>query len=61
MDAAFGQSKAYQAVIVPEAATGHLEHDASIYDPGSFPGNEPHGDHHGEEHGGHGPDHGHGH
>lgn len=32
-DDAFGQlKKSYWAVIVPEPATGHLEHDASIFD-----------------------------
>jgi hypothetical protein len=45
---AFGQPRVrYQAVIVPEAATGHLEHDATIFDPAQFPGNEPEHDHHG--------------
>jgi hypothetical protein len=54
IDEAFGRPKArYQVVIVPEPATGHLEHDGAIYEPDAFPGNEPQEDHHGG--------HGHGH
>lgn len=34
LDEAFGHlKKSYSAVIVPEAATGHFEHDASIFEP----------------------------
>jgi hypothetical protein len=62
IDAAFGNPKArYVAMIVPEAATGHLEHDATIFDPDAHPGNPPdpdspangHHDHH-HGNGGHG-------
>ena len=42
IDAAFGNSKTrYSVMIVPEAATGHLEHDAAIFDPDALPGNPP--------------------
>jgi hypothetical protein len=42
IDAAFGNPRArYVAMIVPEAATGHLEHDATIFDPDALPGNQP--------------------
>ena len=55
---AFGRPRVrYQAVIVPEPATGHLEHDATIFKPEEYPGNEPKHEHHGAE----GHDHGHGH
>ena len=42
IDEAFGSPKRrYQALIVPEPASGHLEHDGTIFDPPSFPGNQP--------------------
>jgi hypothetical protein len=42
IDDAFGNPGVrYQAFIVPEPATGHLEHDASIFDPARFPENAP--------------------
>jgi hypothetical protein len=38
IDEAFGHPKVrYQALIVPEAATGHLEHVGAIFDPAQFP------------------------
>ncbi|HKA06821.1 MAG TPA: hypothetical protein VKD71_06150 [Gemmataceae bacterium] len=40
---AFGRpKKSYAAVIVPEAATGHAEHDASIFEPPPAPGDHHH-------------------
>lgn len=50
LDEAFGSSKkSYSAVIVPEAATGHAEHDASIFEPAPVSGgndhDHPHGHH----------------
>ncbi|MEM9174028.1 MAG: hypothetical protein AAGC67_02250 [Myxococcota bacterium] len=49
LDSAFGiQRKSYTAVIVPEAATGHMDHDASIFDPNGGSGDSGH--HHGHEH-----------
>ncbi|MBM3737339.1 MAG: hypothetical protein FJW39_16280 [Acidobacteria bacterium] len=51
IDDAFGNPKgAYSVVIVPEAATGHAEHDASIFQMGQ-PADGGH--QHGEEGGGH--------
>jgi hypothetical protein len=51
IDAAFGEPRvSYQAVITPEAATGHLEHDATIFNPPEYPDNEPGHDHHDHEH-----------
>jgi hypothetical protein len=42
IDQAFGNPKRrYQALIVPEPAASHLEHDGTIFDPPSFPVNEP--------------------
>ncbi len=55
IDEAFGNPGVpYLAVIVPEPATTHLEHDASIFEPDQFPTNhpEPHGPGH-EHHSGH--------
>ena len=50
IDSAFGEPRvAYQAVITPEPATGHLEHDATIFNPSEYPGNEPEHDHHGQD------------
>ncbi len=47
LDEAFGYlKKSYSAVIVPEAATGHAEHDASIFGPAPISG----GDDHSHEH-----------
>ena len=38
IDEAFGNPRVfYQALIVPEAATGHLEHVGAIFDPAQFP------------------------
>lgn len=42
IDVAFGSPAGrYLALIVPEPATGHLEHDASLFNPDMFPVNEP--------------------
>lgn len=42
IDAAFGDPKVrYIAMIVPQPATGHLEHDASIFNPDALPDNAP--------------------
>ncbi len=49
LDHAFGNPrKSYSAVIVPEPATGHAEHDASIFEPDPSPA-------HGEHEHGHSP------
>lgn len=49
IDEAFGHPKGrYSVVIVPEPATGHAEHDASIFDSGG--GGDPGG---GQDHSGH--------
>lgn len=46
LDEAFGHpKKSYSAVIVPEAATGHAEHDASIFEPPPASGSHDHTDH----------------
>ena len=43
VDEAFGYpKKPYSAVIVPEAATGHAEHDASIFGPAPVSGSHDH-------------------
>ncbi len=45
IDEAFGNpGQSYLVVIVPEPASGHLEHDASIFEPNVEPGS-PHDDH----------------
>jgi hypothetical protein len=42
IDAAFGDPRRnYQAFIVPEPATTHLEHDGTIFAPSEFPPNAP--------------------
>ena len=42
IDDAFGKpGVSYQAMIVPEAATTHLEHDATIFRPEDYPENAP--------------------
>lgn len=49
LDHAFGNPrKSYAAVIVPEPATGHAEHDASIFmaEPSPAPGEHPHAQDH---------------
>lgn len=49
LDEAFGYpKKSYSAVIVPEAATGHAEHDASIFEP--VPDSGGHDHHHPHNH-----------
>ncbi len=60
IDEAFGNPTVrYQALIVPEAATTHLEHDATIFEPDRFPENAPdpdvpvHGAHGEDAHAGH--------
>jgi hypothetical protein len=58
---AFGNPRGnYLAMIVPEPATGHLEHDASIFEPDQYPQNEPdpgvpndHAEHHAPGHDSH--------
>ena len=56
IDDAFGNPDVrYQAVIVPEPATSHLEHDGTLFEPDRFPTNEPEpGDHGHGEHASHG-------
>lgn len=47
IDEAFNwPTKSYSALIIPEAATGHAEHDASIFEPPSMPNNQDHSHHH---------------
>lgn len=42
IDDAFGNpGVTYQVLIVPEPATGHLEHHGAIFDPSQFPPNAP--------------------
>lgn len=47
LDDAFNRpNKAYSAFIVPEAATGHAEHDASIFEPAPTPDGHDHSHNH---------------
>lgn len=45
LDETFGYSKSYSAMLVPEVAVGHAEHDASIFEPPPSAGGHGH-DHH---------------
>jgi hypothetical protein len=61
IDDAFGNPRrAYHALIVPEPATSHLEHDGTIFDPSHFPPNAPAPDlptDHSQHHANHDPGH----
>lgn len=46
LDNAFGHPKrSYSAIIIPEAATGHEEHDASIFEPAANSDHKQHNHH----------------
>ena len=50
LDEAFNtRKKSYSAVIVPEAAVGHAEHDASIFDSDSGSGSDAHAHSHNQK------------